>query len=156
MFAKVGYGIFTPKFALIRHGSTKNVKILNPSAASLPFPAVHAGKKPALVQLEAGKRYSYCTCGLSAKQPFCDGSHKGQGKTLLRPIRFTVDKTDDYYLCLCKGTETAPLCDGRHKKLTIRPSSADATTFVAFSADAPVYEGVARTLGYKPRNGGFQ
>ena len=32
---------------------------------------------PKEVELEAGKKYAYCTCGLSEKQPFCDGSHSG-------------------------------------------------------------------------------
>ena len=34
--------------------------------------------------------YSYCTCGFSKEQPFCDGeSHEG---TLFDPIEFKVDK----------------------------------------------------------------
>ena len=37
-----------------------------------------AAKSPAKVTLEEGKDYWYCTCGLSANQPFCDGSHKGK------------------------------------------------------------------------------
>ena len=43
-----------------------------------------AEDSPIAVTLEAGKRYAWCTCGLSEKQPckatkngpFCDGSHK--------------------------------------------------------------------------------
>lgn len=31
--------------------------------------------KPVVMDLEPGK-YAYCTCGLSAKQPYCDGVHK--------------------------------------------------------------------------------
>jgi len=31
---------------------------------------------PYRVELEEGKSYFWCACGLSAKQPFCDGSHK--------------------------------------------------------------------------------
>ena len=37
---------------------------------------VCAQKGPYQVTLEAGKAYFWCTCGRSAKQPFCDGSHK--------------------------------------------------------------------------------
>ena len=33
--------------------------------------------KPIPVELKAGEEYYYCTCGRSANQPFCDGSHKG-------------------------------------------------------------------------------
>ena len=32
-------------------------------------------KEPYKVQVEKGKTYSWCACGLSQKQPFCDGSH---------------------------------------------------------------------------------
>jgi len=35
-----------------------------------------AQKGPYPVQLEAGHTYFWCSCGLSANQPFCDGSHK--------------------------------------------------------------------------------
>jgi len=33
-------------------------------------------KAPYAVEVEKDKRYSWCTCGLSQEQPFCDGSHK--------------------------------------------------------------------------------
>ena len=36
-----------------------------------------AQKAPYAVAVEAGKTYYWCACGKSAKQPFCDGSHKG-------------------------------------------------------------------------------
>jgi len=32
-------------------------------------------KNPYKVKVEKGKTYSWCACGLSQKQPFCDGSH---------------------------------------------------------------------------------
>lgn len=35
--------------------------------------------------LIAGKRYLWCSCGRSAKQPFCDGSHVG---THFTPVPF--------------------------------------------------------------------
>ena len=38
-------------------------------------PAI-GGRVPIPVEVEAGKDYWWCTCGKSAKQPFCDGSHK--------------------------------------------------------------------------------
>jgi len=34
-----------------------------------------AGDQPQKVTLEAGKKYAWCSCGLSENQPFCDGSH---------------------------------------------------------------------------------
>ncbi|KAE9549746.1 hypothetical protein FO519_007036 [Halicephalobus sp. NKZ332] len=142
-----------PMRTLIRFGSSKNVHIKNPSAAELPFEGKAAGKQPVSVKLEAQKLYAFCGCGHSNKQPFCDGSHKGAGVTLRRPIRFTVDKTDNYWVCMCKESKKVPLCDGTHK--TVQGSHEKPTTFVAFG-ESPVYDGVARQLGYKYKNGGFQ
>ena len=71
-----------------------------------------AARQPAEVRLEAGKTYYWCSCGLSATQPFCDGAHAG---TEFRPVAFTPENTETYYLCQCKLTDEAPLCDGAHK-----------------------------------------
>ncbi len=71
-------------------------------------------KKPAAVQVEEGKTYAWCSCGLSANQPFCDGSHK---TTDMKPHIFTAEKTDTVYLCNCKQTAGKPFCDGKHKSL---------------------------------------
>ena len=38
---------------------------------------VIAQKSPIPVEVEAGKTYYWCSCGKSAKQPLCDGAHKG-------------------------------------------------------------------------------
>ena len=35
-----------------------------------------AQKNPYKVKVEKDKTYFWCSCGLSHKQPFCDGSHK--------------------------------------------------------------------------------
>ena len=37
-------------------------------------------KGPYKVKVEKDKTYFWCACGLSQKQPFCDGSHKKEGK----------------------------------------------------------------------------
>ena len=37
-------------------------------------------KSPYKVKVEKGKTYFWCACGLSPKQPFCDGSHKKERK----------------------------------------------------------------------------
>ena len=39
------------------------------------------------VNVKAGERYKWCSCGLSKNQPWCDGSHIG---TEYEPIRFTA------------------------------------------------------------------
>lgn len=42
------------------------------------------------IKVEAGKTYFLCTCELSAKHPFCDGSHRGSGK---KSIAYKAEKT---------------------------------------------------------------
>jgi CDGSH-type Zn-finger protein len=73
-----------------------------------------AQKQPAEVQVQAGKSYAWCACGLSKDQPFCDGSHS---KGDLRPIVFKAEKTETVYLCQCKQTNNSPHCDGSHNAL---------------------------------------
>ena len=73
-----------------------------------------AGTTPAKVTLEAGKKYAYCTCGLSDNQPFCNGAHKGSE---FSPIVFTAETTEEVKLCRCKLTKNAPRCDGEHRCL---------------------------------------
>jgi CDGSH-type Zn-finger protein len=73
-----------------------------------------AQKAPYPVEVEAGKTYFWCACGKSAKQPFCDGSHKG---STISPLKFTADETKKVWLCGCKGAAKAPFCDGTHKGL---------------------------------------
>ncbi|MFK5921056.1 MAG: glutamate synthase-related protein [Verrucomicrobiota bacterium] len=70
-----------------------------------------AANKPIPVELKAGQEYYYCTCGKSANQPFCDGSHKG---TDFVPKAFVAEEDGDAYLCQCKQTANAPFCDGSH------------------------------------------
>ena len=76
--------------------------------------SVVAQKAPYPVDVEAGKSYFWCSCGKSAKQPFCDGSHKG---TDLNPLKFEATETKTVYFCGCKKTANSPLCDGAHKSL---------------------------------------
>ena len=73
-----------------------------------------AGTSPAAVELEKGKQYAFCTCGHSANQPFCDGSHK---TTSFKPHIFTAEKAGKAWLCMCKRAGNAPFCDGTHKTL---------------------------------------
>lgn len=76
------------------------------------FPRVVA-KAPMVMDLEPGT-YWWCACGLSATQPFCDGSHKACD---LRPVKMEIAETARKALCQCKHTKTAPFCDGSHGQL---------------------------------------
>ena len=73
-----------------------------------------AAKEPFAIEVEAGKKYFWCTCGRSAKQPFCDGSHKDTGFT---PLMWEAESSGTKYFCGCKGTDRQPFCDGSHSKL---------------------------------------
>jgi CDGSH-type Zn-finger protein len=66
------------------------------------------------VDVEEGKSYFWCSCGLSAQQPFCDGSHKGTG---LKSVCFTATTTETVSFCGCKASKNFPFCDGSHKNL---------------------------------------
>lgn len=82
--------------------------------------------KPVAVTVVPGKIYSWCTCGLSEKQPFCDGTHKRiepvineQGESVLpyKSLKTEFDKEEEVWFCMCKHTKTPPFCDGTHKTL---------------------------------------
>ncbi|MDG2199471.1 MAG: CDGSH iron-sulfur domain-containing protein [SAR324 cluster bacterium] len=73
-----------------------------------------AQDSPFAVELEQGKKYAWCSCGLSSKQPFCDGSHK---PTAFSPKVFTAEESKTFYLCGCKRTGESPFCDGTHNIL---------------------------------------
>ena len=72
-----------------------------------------AQKSPYKVVLEEGQKYAFCTCGLSEKQPYCDGAHKEAGE--FKPKIFVAEKSGEMFLCGCKRTGAAPYCDGTHK-----------------------------------------
>lgn len=73
-----------------------------------------AAKEPAPVDLEAGKAYFWCSCGMSSRQPLCDSAHKN---TDFRPLRFQPEESGEAWLCRCKHTKTPPYCDGTHNSL---------------------------------------
>jgi CDGSH-type Zn-finger protein len=71
-------------------------------------------KAPFPVEVTAGKTYFWCACGKSARQPFCDGSHKG---TDFVPVKFEAAEDGRVFFCGCKRSARAPLCDGSHNRL---------------------------------------
>ncbi len=72
------------------------------------------GRAPILVELEAGQKYYWCSCGRSRNQPFCDGSHAGSEFT---PKEIEVAVAKKAALCTCKRTANQPYCDGGHATL---------------------------------------
>ncbi len=73
-----------------------------------------AQPSPFATEVEAGKTYYWCSCGLSANQPFCDGKHKDTG---FSPTPYQADASKTVYFCGCKRTKNPPMCDGAHKGL---------------------------------------
>ena len=71
-------------------------------------------KSPYKVIVEKCKTYFWCACGLSRKQPFCDGSHKKDGK--YKSIKYLAEESKEIYFCGCKMTKHSPFCDGSHSK----------------------------------------
>lgn len=67
---------------------------------------------PYMLRLEPGTYY-WCSCGRSAKEPLCDGSHKDTGK---EPVSFEVTESRQVGLCGCQRTQKPPFCDGTHAR----------------------------------------
>ena len=57
---------------------------------------VRASDTPYAVDVEEGKSYFWCSCGKSAKQPFCDGSHAG---TEFVPLKFDATESKKVFFC---------------------------------------------------------
>ena len=85
-----------------------------------------AKTEPASINVIPGKIYAWCTCGLSEKQPFCDGTHKKiehpineQNEPILpyKSLKVEFEKEEEVWFCQCKQTKNPPFCDGSHNKL---------------------------------------
>ncbi|MCX2980202.1 CDGSH iron-sulfur domain-containing protein [Halieaceae bacterium IMCC14734] len=72
---------------------------------------VRAADSPFAVEVEAGKAYFWCSCGKSASQPFCDGSHQGSDFV---PLKYEATESKKVFFCGCKATAGQPMCDGSH------------------------------------------
>jgi len=69
---------------------------------------------PYKVDVEEGKSYFWCACGMSSNQPFCDGTHKGSEFT---PVKYTAEKDGAVAFCGCRASGHSPLCDGTHRTI---------------------------------------
>lgn len=72
-------------------------------------------KAPYNIKVEKDKTYFWCSCGLSQKQPFCDGSHQKEGK--FKSVKYVASSEKVVFFCGCKKTKRVPYCDGSHAKL---------------------------------------
>ena len=77
--------------------------------------SVTSQKSPYKVKVKKDKIYFWCACGLSQKQPFCDGAHKKDGK--FKSLKYIAKESKEVFFCGCKTTNHQPLCDGSHSKL---------------------------------------
>ena len=69
-------------------------------------------RKPYVLDEKAGKK-AFCNCGLSSKDPYCDGSHKGG---LFKSVKYLAKSDKEVWFCGCKRTKHQPFCDGSHSK----------------------------------------
>ena len=72
-----------------------------------------AQRGPYVLQVQPGT-YAWCACGLSKKQPFCDGSRAPTG---IVPVIEEITTARQVAWCGCKTTLAKPFCDGSHAKL---------------------------------------
>jgi CDGSH-type Zn-finger protein len=68
---------------------------------------------PFRINLKGRKRYLWCACGRSGKQPLCDASHEG---TRFEPVSYQAAEDITVAFCGCKFTKNPPFCDGTHAR----------------------------------------
>lgn len=72
---------------------------------------------PYKISVKKGTKYSWCSCGYSSKQPFCDGKHK-EFAPEYKSVKWVADENKDIYFCGCKHAKNGSIfCDGSHSKL---------------------------------------
>ncbi|MCB2198110.1 CDGSH iron-sulfur domain-containing protein [bacterium] len=71
--------------------------------------------EPSVIDVEADRLYSWCTCGFSQSQPFCDTAHRG--RSTMKSLKLMFDKPQKVRFCQCKQTSTPPFCDRTHETL---------------------------------------
>ena len=84
-------------------------------AVKLEETPVVAHKGPIAVKVVPGIRYSWCQCGFSKIQPFCDHAHRET--STLKSLKIEFDEEQVVLFCQCKQTKTPPFCDDTHLTL---------------------------------------
>jgi len=111
----------------------------------MPDPHI-ADTKPQVVDVKAGETIWWCHCGLSKKQPHCDGSHQGTDFT---PLEFIAEKEGKVAFCLCKHTAKEPRCDGSHDALPpveLEVPDASRTTWYKVAEAGEMRDGGVRSV----------
>lgn len=75
--------------------------------------------EPVTVTVEPGKVYSWCSCGLTDKEPFCDSNHKKVEGMPFRSVKVMFREAGDVSFCRCRRTKTPPFCDDSHLTLQL-------------------------------------
>ena len=55
--------------------------------------------EPVGIVVEPGKVYSWCSCGLTEKTPFCDSNHKYIEGTPFKSVKVQFDKAEEIWFC---------------------------------------------------------
>lgn len=76
-------------------------------------------KKPFRVDVKKYHLYTWCGCGISSLQPFCDGKtcvHPQIRRAIKGgPVKYIAPKDQEVWFCNCKQTKHRPFCDGSHR-----------------------------------------
>ena len=74
-----------------------------------------AGTKPVCEKVSGW--ISWCSCGYSKKQPFCDGAHRDTEPGLVS-VKTNFEEEKEVWFCMCKQTKDPNgFCDGSHNNL---------------------------------------
>jgi len=101
---KEGYVTDSGKIRIFGFSQVPEEPLIEPQEAARP---------PMTLKLEPG-RYSWCTCGYSQNQPFCDNAHR-EAPTNRKSYKFEVLESTTIEFCMCKRTAAPPFCDGTHE-----------------------------------------
>jgi CDGSH-type Zn-finger protein len=97
-----------------------NVSLRDTDSYDIKTRAKVAKRGPFGSRVEAGQTYYICTCGMSKRQPYCDGSHtafNADNGTNFQPSVYRAEETKTVWFCGCKQSQNMPLCDGTHTTL---------------------------------------
>ncbi len=73
-----------------------------------------AKSEPVGIEVLPSKIYSWCSCGLTQEEPFCDNAHRNIAGLPFKSIKVSFDTPQVVWFCQCKRTKTPPFCDGTH------------------------------------------